>query len=56
MQHNFYHQEDGKIVEATVVGFIEFEPSTRNIRSCRLVTDHATYGGGSFGVAVRSIK
>jgi hypothetical protein len=54
MRHSFYHKEDGKVVEATVVGFIDFEPSSRNIRSFQLVTDQATYGGGTFGVAVRS--
>jgi len=56
MQHNFYHKEDGKVVEATVVGFIDFEPSSRNIGSFQLVTDQAAYGGGTFGVAVRSLK
>src|SRR6266446_4826715 len=56
MQHSFYHKEDGKAVEATVVGFIDFEPSSRTIRSFQLVTDQATYGGGTFGVAVRSLK
>jgi hypothetical protein len=56
MQHSFYHKEDGKVVEATVVGFIVFEPSSRNIRSLQLVTDQAAYGGGTFGVAVRSLQ
>ena len=56
MQHSFYHKEDGKVVEATVLGFIDFEPSSRSIRSFQLVTDKATYGGGTFGVAVRSLK
>jgi hypothetical protein len=56
MQHSFYHKEDGKVVEATVVGFIDFEPASRTIRSFQVVTDQATYGGGTFGVAVRSLK
>jgi hypothetical protein len=56
MQHSFYHKEDGKAVEATAVGFIEFEPASATIRSFRLVTDQATYGGGTFGVAVRSLR
>jgi hypothetical protein len=56
MQHSFYHKEDGKMVEATVVGFIEFEPAPRSIRSLQLVTDQAAYGGGTFGVAVRSLE
>ena len=56
MQHSFYHKEDGKMVEATVIGFIEFEPAQRSIRSLQLVTEQAAYGGGTFGVAVRSLK
>ena len=56
MQHSFYHREDGKVVEATVVGFMDFELPTRRIRSLQLVTDEATYGGGTFGVAVRSLE
>jgi len=56
MQHSFYHKEDGKVVEATVLGFIDFELSPRNIRSFQLVTEQATYGGRTFGVAVRSLK
>ena len=56
MRHNFYAQEDGKVVTATVVGVIDFELLTRRIRAFQLVTDNATYGGGSFGVAVRSLK
>ncbi len=56
MQHSFYHKEDGKVVEATVLGFIDFEPAKQTIRSFQLVTDHGAYGGGTFGVAVRSLQ
>jgi hypothetical protein len=56
MQHSFYHKEDGKTVEATLVGSIDFEPSSRKIRFLLLVTDRAAYGGGTFGVAVRSLR
>jgi hypothetical protein len=55
MQHSFYHKDDGRVVEATVVGFLDVEPGSRAIRTFRLVTERATYGGGTFGVAVRSI-
>ena len=55
MRHSFYHKEDGKVVEATFIGFIDFDPASRSIRSFQLVTDRATYGGGTFGVAVRSM-
>jgi len=56
MQHSFHHNEDGKTVEATVLGFMDFEPASRNIPSLLLVTDQAGYGGGRFGVAVRLLK
>src|SRR5207245_6355852 len=41
MRHNFYHKEDGKVVEAKVVGFLDFEPSSRTIRSFHLVPHQA---------------
>ncbi len=59
MKHPFYHKDDTNFVEATLVGYVDFDQSKARIRSLRLVTDKATYGGnvnGSqfFGVAVRS--
>jgi hypothetical protein len=53
MCHSFYHKEDGKTVEATVVGFMDFDPEKQTLRSLNLVTDKATYGGGTFGIALR---
>ncbi|HEX8202053.1 MAG TPA: hypothetical protein VF590_16380, partial [Isosphaeraceae bacterium] len=55
MQHRFYHKDDGRVVEATVVGVLDVDPGSRAIRALQLVTERATYGGGTFGVAVRSI-
>ena len=54
MEHWFYHKPDGKFVEATVVGFVDFDPTSKEIRSLRLVTDEATYGGGKFAIGLRS--
>ena len=54
MRHDFYHKPDGNVVETTLLGYLEFEPANGKIRSLRLVTHDATYGGGKFGVAVRS--
>ena len=54
MRHTFYHKPDGNVVETGLVGYVEFEPATGAVRAMRLVTDGATYGGGKFGVAVRS--
>jgi hypothetical protein len=56
MEHSFYHKPDGKFVEASVVGFVDFDPAQKTIRSLRLVTDEATYGGGKFAVALRSVE
>ncbi len=56
MEHWFYHKPDGKFVEATVVGFVDFDPARKEIRSLRLVTDEATYGGGKFAIGLRSME
>jgi len=55
MKHTFYpHRADDNVVEATLVGYVDFEPAKQKVRTLRLVTDPATYGGGTFGVALRS--
>jgi hypothetical protein len=54
MRHDFYHKPDGKLVETGLLGYLEFDAASGVVRSLRLVTDGATYGGGKFGVAVRS--
>ena len=56
MEHSFYHKPDGKFVEATLVGFVDFDPASREIRMLRLVTDAATYGGGKFAIGLRSVE
>jgi hypothetical protein len=55
MKHPFYHKDDSKVVEATVVGLIEFEQRKNKVRSLQLATDQATYGPAHFGVAVRLV-
>jgi hypothetical protein len=56
MKHTFYPgREDDNFVEATVAGYLDFEPDKQSVRTLRLVTDRATYGGGKFGVALRSL-
>lgn len=54
MRHDFYHKPDGKVVEASLVGLLEFDPRTRRIERLQVVTREATYAGGTFGVAVRA--
>jgi hypothetical protein len=55
MKHTFYpHREDNNMVEAALVGYLDFDPAKERVRAMRVVTDPATYGGGTFGVALRS--
>jgi len=56
MEHSFYHKPDGKIAEGTVVGYIDFAPSSATIESAQFVTDKASYGGGTFAIAVHSVR
>jgi hypothetical protein len=56
MEHSFYHKPDGKIAEGTVVGYMDFAPSSATIESVQFVTDKASYGGGTFAIAVRSVR
>jgi hypothetical protein len=56
MTHDFYPgREDGNVVDAPVVGYLDFEPATRRVRRLRLVTDGASYRTGPLDVAVRSV-
>ena len=56
MEHSFYHKPDGKIAEGTVVGYMDFAPSSATIQSVQFVTDKASYGGGTFAIAVHSVR
>jgi hypothetical protein len=60
MKHPFYHKDDNNFVRANLVGYLDFEVGKQRIRSLRLVTDNAQYGGNvngvqPFGAAVRSV-
>jgi hypothetical protein len=60
MKHPFYHKDDNNFVNATLIGYLDFELGASRIRTLRLVTDQARYGGDVnstqfFGVAVRSV-
>ena len=41
--------------EAVIPSFVEFAAGSRAVRSLRMATESATYNGGSFGVALRSV-
>jgi hypothetical protein len=55
MSHPFYHKEDGKVVEARVLGFVDFDAGSRAVGSLLMATESAAYNGGTFGVALRSV-
>jgi hypothetical protein len=56
MEHSFYHKPDGKIAEGTVIGYVEFDPTSRQVSDAQLITDKASYGGGTFAIAVRAVR
>ena len=56
MKHPFYpRRDDSNLVEATVVGVLDVDANTRQVRVFRLVTAKAAYGREGFDVAVRSV-
>src|SRR5262249_18330786 len=56
MKHAFYPgRDDNNFVEAAIVGYLDFKENGE-IETLKLVTEKATYGGGTFGVAVRAAK
>jgi hypothetical protein len=54
MKHPFYHKDDDRFVDATVLGYVDFDVARRRVVTLKLATDRATYGPGTFAVAVRS--
>jgi hypothetical protein len=57
MTHRFYPgRADDNVVDATVVGYLDFEIATSRVQQMRLVTDRATYGTGKLEVVVRSVR
>jgi hypothetical protein len=55
MKHPFYHRDDDNFVEATLLGFLDFEVGTGRVLTWQLVTTEATYGRTHFGVAATTV-
>jgi hypothetical protein len=56
MKHPFDpRRDDDKFVEATLLGVLDFDITSRRPRSVRPATERATYGTRAFGVAVRPV-
>jgi len=57
MLHSFYPgRNSGELVEAKLMGFMDFSPGERSIQRLRLVTEKATYGDEQFDAALRSVS
>ncbi len=59
MKHPFYHDDDDNVVDARLVGYLDFDARGERRPTLRLVTHEATYGGSvngvqPFGAAARS--
>jgi len=53
MKHSFYPGRDTEqFVEATILGYVDFERASHRIRAVRIVTDPAKYDEHAFGVAI----
>jgi hypothetical protein len=55
MKHPFYHRDDENFVEASLLGFLDYEVGANRIVNWQIVTTEATYGRTRFGVAVRTV-
>jgi hypothetical protein len=59
MKHDFYPRKpDENFVDATILGYLDFEQEKPRIRTLKLATEKAVYGRQPqrFGVAVRSLS
>jgi len=56
MKHPFYHKKDDCRVEATAVGVLEIDAVKGLVKDFRMATEKAVYNGGTFGVAVRTVR
>jgi hypothetical protein len=56
LRHDFYPgRDDGRVVDAVLAGYMDFDPRLRKVLVLRIVTERATYGPGTVDVAARSV-
>ena len=53
MEHAFNPQGERGLVEAALLGYLDYDVRRQRITALQLVTDGATYSGGPFGALVR---
>lgn len=57
MKRTYYPDKpDDRFVEATMLGFADFDPAATRIQALQLVTKDATYSGDKFGAALRMLQ
>ena len=56
MRHPFYHKDTPDMVEATVVGYIDFVPDSRRLSQLKLTTAKATYQNRPFDAGVELVR
>ena len=56
MIHPFYHKKVDDVVDATVVGYVDFDPTSRQLKNLKLATERATYQGRKFDVGVETTR
>lgn len=56
MRHPFYHKDTSDMVDATVMGYIDWEPPSGRVTQLKLVTVKATYRNHPFDVGVEVAK
>jgi hypothetical protein len=56
MRHPFYHKDTPDMVDAVVLGYMEFDPAARRVVNLKLATDRAAYRDRPFDVGVESVR
>jgi hypothetical protein len=56
MRHPFYHKDTPDMVDAAVVGYLDFEPAARRVKELKLTTARATYQDRPFDVGVEAVR
>ena len=55
MRHPFYHKDAPDMVDATVVGYVDFDPQSRRVKQLKMATGRATYRGRAFDAGVELV-
>jgi hypothetical protein len=54
MEHSFHHNQDHKLVDVPVLGYVDYDSRRQRLVSFQLASDGATYGGRPFAAIVQS--